>query len=425
MGSRNIQYRAVAASGRRRFKPSFARLQSRGRKQLTETTRQQSTPTRTPSQDPIVSSAEGARSRSAHPNVSLWLDPSSLAGEELEYQADLEDFASDDETFKLSQGDESDSYEERALEGEYNRLVSYRRVRPSILKRHKIFIRGEAIDVPDDVAEVINRIHEKRLYPPPSEREINRIGEPKYGAPWGDENDPEAKDFAMGPPLGKSDVRDVFAETLFATALELGSGRFAHYVSKHKGYSPTAWELGMEGIPDPTPSMLFGSSAQLFGKQDYPAIERSQAQTIEEVRYPFLVAEIGWPLWVMEHQCIMGCASCSDMVEKLQDQMQPGRTGQEKPSETIAFGFVSNGTEARLYISWCEHSPEAGTVFEVREIENFLVQTEYPRMRMSIFNVFEWAEERERRLSGILDDIYPTSEDSPIGDFGRLEIHDD
>lgn len=307
---------------------------------------------------------------------------------------------------------------------EYKRLASYSRVQQSVLKYHNIFIRGEAIDVPSDIAKIIDQIRAKRIYPPPSEEEINRIGEPKYGVLYGDENGVETKNLAMRLPLGKSDIRDVFAETLFASALKLGSGGFTRYASKH-GYSPTAWELGVEGISRPAPDMLFGSSAHLFSKQGGPAVEHNLAQAREEVHYPFLVVEIDWPLWATEHQCVMGCASCSDIAGKFNDRIQAKKASREKPLETVAFGFISNGTEARLYISWREYSPEAGMVFEVREIDTFLVQSEYLKMRMRIFNIFEWAEERERRLSGILNDIYPTAEESNVEDFRQLNIYED
>ncbi|KAI2610237.1 uncharacterized protein GGS25DRAFT_253353 [Hypoxylon fragiforme] len=72
------------------------------------------------------------------------------------------------------------------------------------------------------------------------------------------------------------------------------------------------------------------------------------------------------------------------------------------PLTTTAFGVVTNGSEARIYMSWRAKRKKAGRSdkFIVCLVENFLLEKrdEYLKLRMCVLNIVRWGLEREAEM---------------------------
>jgi hypothetical protein len=75
------------------------------------------------------------------------------------------------------------------------------------------------------------------------------------------------------------------------------------------------------------------------------------------------------------------------------------------------FGLVTNGTEARLFVTYPDESGDTHIKFHVKFIRGFLLyDTQQSRdLRRCIEKIFAWAEERQNRIKVAINVILPGS----------------
>lgn len=115
-------------------------------------------------------------------------------------------------------------------------------------------------------------------------------------------------------------------------------------------------------VSNPKPDMLFGYSrhaAFLQQQAQLISMGSEMVATSQNLIYPFFVVEFkgdgpsgGGALWVATNQCLGGAASCVNIAERLNRQLEQCESDQVRPFDGAAFSIAMSGTEARLCISW-------------------------------------------------------------------------
>ncbi|KAK5626530.1 hypothetical protein RRF57_002245 [Xylaria bambusicola] len=114
------------------------------------------------------------------------------------------------------------------------------------------------------------------------------------------------------------------------------------------------------------------------------------------VIYPFFVVEFkgetcgSGSLWAATNQCLGGTASCVNCSEFLNRQLRESRSIDDKcePLDTAAFSVATNGTEARLHVSWKDN--EQG--YPMAIVDSFLLQRpeDFLELRKCVLNIIDW-----------------------------------
>ncbi|KAI0161906.1 hypothetical protein GGR52DRAFT_144545 [Hypoxylon sp. FL1284] len=219
----------------------------------------------------------------------------------------------------------------------------------------------------------------------------------------------------MGLPVKESAVRTAYEQTLFAEAIDrAGKGRVvgvsqAPMVAESLPQMRNAPTLA---LPIPVPDSLFGCPRSLVGAlfsqcsttEHMTALttEYHLAKALDEMLFPGFVAEFkSSSLWVAENQVINGLVACSYMVGQFHDRLCQRLSGDKLELDTTAFGLASDGSQARMYVSWREIRDET-IHYEVRFVDTFdlMKDEQYEKMRMNVINVFHWLARRTKRLRG-------------------------
>ncbi|KAK0628624.1 hypothetical protein B0T17DRAFT_478615, partial [Bombardia bombarda] len=162
-------------------------------------------------------------------------------------------------------------------------------------------------------------------------------------------------------------------------------------------------------ISNPIPDMLYGYSRHhAFPDQQTQLIsmgnEMDGAANSQSLMYPFFVIEFkgnGGDLWVATNQCLRGSASCVNIVERLNRQLQACKSSKVKPVDSTAFSIAMNGEVARLYVSW-KHSD---LDYYMQKVDSFLLQKpqDYIEFRKHVKNIIDWG--KDTRLKEIRESL--------------------
>jgi hypothetical protein len=172
-------------------------------------------------------------------------------------------------------------------------------------------------------------------------------------------------------------------------------------------------------VSQPKPDILYG-----YTRQAFTSTQQRQLLTMKKTQYtandngpiyPFFVIELKGDavnLWVADNQCIGGAATCVNMVDKLNQCIN----GQAISAvDSMVFGVTTNGSEARLFVSWKENDKGGSGVeaYYMQQIKGLLVYEpeQYLVFRRFVRNVLEWGKEHRRgQIGAVLDALREESE---------------
>ncbi|CAK7233464.1 hypothetical protein SCUCBS95973_008603 [Sporothrix curviconia] len=169
-------------------------------------------------------------------------------------------------------------------------------------------------------------------------------------------------------------------------------------------------------ISNPIPDMMYGYSRQYaFPEQQTQFISMGNLMdgtaNTQSLMYPFLVVEFkgnGGDLWVATNQCLGGSASCVNIAERLNRQLEKSKSSKITSVDSTAFSIAMNGTEARLYVSW-KHSD---LDYYTQKVDSFLLQKpqDYIEFRKHVKNIIDWG--KDKRLKEIRESLDALLEES-------------
>ncbi|KAI0505752.1 hypothetical protein F5B22DRAFT_495813 [Xylaria bambusicola] len=153
-------------------------------------------------------------------------------------------------------------------------------------------------------------------------------------------------------------------------------------------------------VSTPVPDILYGYNfAKAFVNKRSQLLASGVAvipANHQGVIYPFFVVEFkgetcgSGSLWAATNQCLGGSASCVNCSEFLNRQLRESRSISDKcePMDTAAFSVATNGTEARLHVSWKDN--EQG--YSMAIVDSFLLQRpeDFLELRKCVLNIIDW-----------------------------------
>ncbi|CAK7212967.1 hypothetical protein SCUCBS95973_001639 [Sporothrix curviconia] len=107
--------------------------------------------------------------------------------------------------------------------------------------------------------------------------------------------------------------------------------------------------------------------------------------------YPFFIIGfkgVGGNVWVATNQCLGGAATCVNIAERLNAQLQQCDSEEVQPVNSAAFSIAMNGSEARLYISW-KHDERN---YYMADADCYYLRRadDYIRFRKTARNIVDW-----------------------------------
>lgn len=163
-------------------------------------------------------------------------------------------------------------------------------------------------------------------------------------------------------------------------------------------------------LSQPKPDLLYGYYEDAFeqgnGTNFHPTLVVDAVANNACLVLPFLTVEFKgqWPasagnLCVAENQAAGSSSACVKMAEYLNDclEKQRGSSPATTRLDTAAFSIVTNGTEARLFMTWKEH-PD---IFRMKHLRSFCLAEQDQRLslRNAFHNILDWG--YNERLDGI------------------------
>lgn len=192
------------------------------------------------------------------------------------------------------------------------------------------------------------------------------------------------------------DVVDVFLKkfappnTTHAPVFKLS--RQVHIREKHVPSSPSAIK-GVK-ISKPMPEIIYGYSSKAFPR-DAEALDSKARVDVDAndagLMLPFLAIEAKgqWPgtsgnLCVAENQAIGSSVVCVKIAEDLRKCVEESAN----TLDTTAFSIATNGSEARLFITWRERSD----VYKMKLLRSYcLVEAgQCIQFRRAVRNILQW-----------------------------------
>ncbi|VUC19947.1 unnamed protein product [Clonostachys rosea] len=174
-------------------------------------------------------------------------------------------------------------------------------------------------------------------------------------------------------------------------------------------------------VSTPKPDYYLGYPSKAFPKNNLDVLKRIDSS---EIKFPFLEIEYKGDgsnsfgrLWVATNQCLGGTATFLNILDYLKVQLNYRSLKTESEAlEPIVFSVVTNGTEARLFVSF---SDEKGN-FKMSLIRGFLFYQDqgFEKLDAYLTKIIEWGV--ETRLGHIknalktLSDSYRPAENPQI-----------
>lgn len=167
-------------------------------------------------------------------------------------------------------------------------------------------------------------------------------------------------------------------------------------------------------VSNPTPDMLYGYNRY----RAFPAhqaklhnMENEMRANTQSLMYPFLVVEVkaegsgcSGNLWVATNQCLGGSASCVNIIERLNCRVRQCNTKGRKSISSTVFSIVTNGIDARLYVSWKHNERD----YYMAKVKGFHIQEpeQYMTFRKCVQNILDWGQnERLEEIQNCLNEI--------------------
>ncbi|KAI1464045.1 uncharacterized protein F4812DRAFT_453164 [Daldinia caldariorum] len=153
-------------------------------------------------------------------------------------------------------------------------------------------------------------------------------------------------------------------------------------------------------VSTPVPNMLYGyNRSQAFPQQEAQLISMGTEMIAnnqpEGLLYPFFAIEFegdSGSMWVATNQCLGASASCVKIAESLNNRLRNFQSDEIQLIDSAAFSMATNGSEARLYISWKQNEVDY-YIFLLQDPGHYLELRKYVR------NIIYWG--KGDRLNGI------------------------
>ena len=267
------------------------------------------------------------------------------------------------------------------------------------LAQNNIYMRYQCDPLPEDVNRLVDSMRRDRSSPGPSLDEIRQ--------------DKGLYSLSMG--AGEPEVTRYLGAHIFPDLPVLDDLKRTERtpMAKHAVPSPSS----SYKVSNPIPDMLYGYSRDAFPQQQTQLVSMGPEMVAnnKDLLYPFFVIEFkgdgptgAGSLWVATNQCLGGSASCVEIAERLNRQLRQCKSDKIKPIDTAAFSIATNGTEARLYISWRHNELDC----YLQTVSAFVLQDpeQYLQFRTYVRNIIDWgANERLQAIQNSLDNLLEES----------------
>ncbi|KAI1776319.1 hypothetical protein F4818DRAFT_376962 [Hypoxylon cercidicola] len=232
-----------------------------------------------------------------------------------------------------------------------------------------------------------------------------------------------SSDMRIGAAYAEEDVRKMFDLYIFDPALRRVNDEYPNRLcaSAKEMVKPSAmpgWKKKVKNrergqdenvlqMFTPSPDLLIAFPKDFFNGEVFEEDEMARGACQDEKTYyaryvsEYKSAGVGSPtsLWVSDNQCIAALFMCSHLAGGLED-----RVGQyfklddlKDPINSVAFGLSTNGSEARLWVSWRVAGVDGGeAAFYAYLFRTFLIQRreEYTKLRRFLLNIVDWMSDR-------------------------------
>ncbi|KAH8205658.1 hypothetical protein TruAng_000152 [Truncatella angustata] len=262
------------------------------------------------------------------------------------------------------------------------------------LAANNIYLRHSCDPLPENIADLVARVHRARDSPGPSSDDLkhNRdlydlsmgTSEPEVEKYFHTHVFPDPKSFET---LKRSDRQPMAKHTVPNTG------------SKYK-------------VSTPVPDTLYGYNRQnAFPQQQGQLLSMGSEMVANNqgLIYPFFAIEFkgdgpsgSGSLWVATNQCLGASASCLKIAQRLNHLLRDCQGGSVQSIGNAAFGIAMSGTEARLYVSWIQNELD----FHMANVDSFLLQkpNDYIEFRKYVRNIIDWGgDERLKEIQESLD----------------------
>ncbi|KAJ9133153.1 hypothetical protein NKR23_g10945 [Pleurostoma richardsiae] len=266
------------------------------------------------------------------------------------------------------------------------------------LAANNIYMRPLREQFPSEVADLVNYVRRDRDSPGPSQEEV-----------W---QDAELNELWIG--AGEPKVEDYFKDKIFPKSRP---GDVLDHSDRQPMARHTVPNAGSKlRVSNPVPDMLYGYNRQAaFPQQQAQLISMGTEMVANNqyngLLYPFFIIEFkgdSGSMWVATNQCLGGSASCVNVAERLNHQLEQCKSDEIRPISSAAFSIAMSGSEARLYISWKHNELD----YYMANIDSFLLQKpkDYIEFRKYVRNIIDWG--RDKRLNEIRSSLDTLLEES-------------
>lgn len=277
-------------------------------------------------------------------------------------------------------------------------LVEDPRYRDMNLAANNIYIRSSREQFPESITDLIRHVRRDRDSPEPSTDQI-----------W---QDGALEELSMG--VGESEVEKYFHAHIFPDPKPLDSLKRADRQPMARHTVPnTGSKLK---VSNPVPDMLYGYNRHnAFPQQQTQLISMGTEMVVNNqyngLLYPFFVVEFkgdSGSMWAATNQCLGGSASCVNVAERLNRQLEQCKNDEVHLINSATFSIAMSGSEARLYISWKDDELR----YNMANVESFLLQRpdHYLEFRKYVRNIIDWG--KDKRLAEIQSSLNTLLEES-------------
>lgn len=213
------------------------------------------------------------------------------------------------------------------------------------LRENHIHLRSQYDEFPDHIAYLIGMARRTWASPGPSLEELRR------------DTVLESLEFGVGEP----EVEDYFRDKILPSKLGGGIKRSDRQpMLKHTVPNNP---MSKFRVGNPVPDMLYGyRRSEAFTATQQIQLgsmgKQVQANSLDLI-YPFFILEFKGDgpagtgsMWVAINQCRGASATCVNMVDQLNRQLEKYKDISVRAVDNAAFSVATNGIEARLFISW-------------------------------------------------------------------------
>ncbi|CAH0000001.1 unnamed protein product [Clonostachys byssicola] len=211
------------------------------------------------------------------------------------------------------------------------------------------------------------------------------------------------------------EVKDFFYRYLFSSQ-SLPDNIRGNETTMKRDDVPIApsWGAG-SAISTPDPDLLLGYDTWSFPITQIGHLYRWD---INNTKFSFLSVDYQGDhtcntsrLWVATNHCMVATATCVQIMKKLRAAvLERGNAEDVEVASSLdlhVFGLVTNGTEARLFVTYPDESEDSHIKFHVKLIRGFLLYDIQHRadLKRCVEKIFEWAEERRGHIMVAIDVI--------------------